>query len=50
MKPGIIPEGMDDQYHAQHAVIEAQHGSKEAFKTLLGAVAEFRQQLAGGME
>lgn len=38
--------GVDDHNHAQDAVIEAQHGSKEHLKALLGAVAELRQQLA----
>ncbi len=46
MKPGIIPERMDNQYHAQDAVIEAQDGSKEDLKAVLGAVAESGQQLA----
>lgn len=46
MKPGIIPEGVDDHNHAQNAVIEAQHGSKEDLKALPGAVAELRRELA----
>ena len=46
VKPGMIPEGMDDRNHAQDAVIEARHGSKEGLKALLGAVAELRRQLA----
>ena len=29
MKPGVIPEGMDDRDHPQDAVIEAQHRAKE---------------------
>jgi hypothetical protein len=39
MKPGVIPEGMDDHDHPEDAVIEAQQGSKEHLQALFGAVA-----------
>ena len=34
MKPGIIPEGMDEHNHAPGAVIEAQHGSKKGLQAV----------------
>ena len=50
MKPGIIPEGVDHHSHAQYAVIEAQHGSKEDIQTFFGTVAQLRRELAVVLE
>jgi hypothetical protein len=46
MKPGVIPEGMDDHDHPKDAVIEAQHRSKEHLQALFGTVAQLRQELS----
>jgi len=50
MKPGIIPEGVDHHNHAQYAVIEAQHGSKEDTQTFFGTAAQLRRELAVVLE
>jgi hypothetical protein len=39
MKPGVIPEGVDDHNHPEDAVSEAQHRAEEDLKALIGAVA-----------
>jgi hypothetical protein len=50
MKPGVIPEGMDDHDHPEDAVIEAQQGSKEHLQALFGAVAKLCQELSVVLE
>jgi len=46
MKPGIIPESVDDHDHAQYPIIEAQHRAKEEIEAFFGAVAQLGQELA----
>ena len=50
MKPGIIPGGADHHDHAQYAIIEAQHRSKEDIQAFLGTMAQLRQKLAVVLE
>jgi hypothetical protein len=39
VRPGIIPEGVDDHDHPKDAVIEAQHRVEEDLEAFFGTVA-----------